>query len=143
LQHIAAIKNYETRKIKEEDSEYLSYNGENDDVNFVAYFLEEKTGTMTFVGTNFNRTAGINERVDGFLREKYEYLGEEDGDLYFINSDITMFLVLTVMDDGSLAVLYMPYPPSQSSPALRSASDRKAQVEKFGKLFNKLKDETE
>jgi hypothetical protein len=135
---VADIKDYETREVWMEDSELLAYYGENSDVAFVLYLLDNEK--MEAVGINFNETTDIEDRIIAFLGEKYEYIGiDEEEILYFISSDEKMLIVLMTEEDETLSVLYMPYLESESS--FRSASDWKIRAKETCKAFNKLNHE--
>ena len=87
------VKNFETREIAEEGDVYLYYWGENDDVNFIYYDFQIDS-KMYWNAVCLNNTNNIENRVVSFLSEKYQYLGEEQGDRYFISSDGAIGVVM-------------------------------------------------
>jgi hypothetical protein len=117
----ADIKKNETRESFSYNGqgENLAFYGENDDVNAVLYIIKSKK--MESVGVIFNDTKTIKKRVTDFLNGRYKYLGDEDGDSYFLSDDEKVVVVLMAMEDGTLSALYLNA-SNLSAPALRNTS---------------------
>jgi hypothetical protein len=132
----ADIKKYETRQIYEEDSEKITFLGENDDVNNVMYLLKSKK--MNAAGVIFNKTTSISTRVMAFLKERYDYKGKDsDNDDIFLSSDGKLVIYITSIDSGNLLVGYQEY-TSSKSPSLRSSAEFGEQEKETFKLFKSV-----
>lgn len=103
----ATVKSKESRKLLQEETTTLFYQGEKKVVEGVIYLFENNKLTSAAVAVSFSKT----EEVTKFLLERYQLIGEEDGMYIFINNDIKkvdMGIVLSVQDDY-LLIMYVPY----------------------------------
>jgi len=99
------VKNYETRKLIEENDDYLLYEGENKDVVEVYYLFDfnKLWGSCVWL----KNTSGIGNRIFNFLSEKYEYLGKEEEFHRFISLDKKMYILFGFEDEwNEWVVLY-------------------------------------
>lgn len=103
----STIKSKESRKLLQEKTTSLIYEGESRAIEGVIYMFENNKMTSAAVAVSFSKT----EEVTKFLLERYQPIGEKDGIFLFVNNelkDTDMGIALTVQDDY-LMIMYVPY----------------------------------
>lgn len=116
----ATVKSKETRKLYNENSEIITYEGENSNVKLVGYNFDDN-GKLSgvAVAVSFASTSEVTK----FLLERYQPVTEEDGVYVFINNNIndyTMFVTLSV-ESSYIGIVYLP----------KSSKSRSAEIENY------------
>lgn len=123
-----AIRSYERRVEEESAINYLYYKGENYKILQVLYVFEELKMQTAIV--QFRTTEEIGSEVITFLKERYSYLGENEGYFYFSDNK-TVLIGLNVDKTLGLVAGYIKYNgPTGKTAAIQSLKKQMKQLVK-------------
>ena len=122
------VKNYETRELGNETTDMLLFLGENKDVFAVAYSF--KASKMDLILVAFENTTNIKNKAINHLSAKYEYLGEEDGEYYFVSSNGKIGILL-FYDDEDLDCWLAFYVDLSSATSVKSSLSKNEMMQRL------------
>ncbi|WP_316823536.1 Ig-like domain-containing protein [Pedobacter gandavensis] len=107
---IATIKGKESRKLIEQASNGLLYEGENSKIKQIMYIFENSK--LAGAAALFESTKPVVEEVVQFYSERYTYLGEDED--FFVFSDGKY--LIGIGEDNTLGVhaIYLPVPATNT-----------------------------
>lgn len=121
---ITQIKQKETRSLFSEDEEGIVYEGENASVLYIMYLFED--GKFNSCGIILKEDSYTATQASLFLKQRYEYIGQESNVFYFKGEKVN--IGLTQNATLGLVVLYLPL----SSTGGRLANTN--YIDRFGEL---------
>jgi len=105
----ATIKGKEKRKLSTKSTDnVLLYDGENSNITYVAYFLENGKVAAAFIIFASTATTLLTESVT-FFKERYPNIDASDSEVYLLNDEQTYGIILSVDATIGYNAQYVPY----------------------------------
>lgn len=103
--NISSIKKYEKRKLLNELSSGLIYEGENSDLKYVIYTIDKEV--LSGSAAVFNPIRNVMDKVATYYLERYEFLGIDGTALYFKDSKRKFAVIIDVNTSLGFHSLYI------------------------------------